>query len=192
MTKLSNGDDNWIIEENATNINMGEEGKEWEEQGIGSGERRKLAFWKSDAPPPSMPFVILYLTRWFTNVTTRQYYNTLDMEIQSCKLIESGRKDRKASFTRWVASREAACKSSHDSPLITPAYTATRFTEEVTSFFSCRWKNLQQYYQLFVCSILCTKTSFMKKTNKYTCNYIPCLLATPTCFGRLLRPSLIS
>jgi hypothetical protein len=30
---------------------------------------------------------------------------------------------------------------------------------------------------------------FMKKQTNAVMNYIPCLLITPTCFGRLLRPS---
>ena len=43
------------------------------------------------------------------------------------------------------------------------------------------------------CGILyfipCIKASFMKKPTNTLINFIRCLLTTPTCFGRLLRPS---
>jgi hypothetical protein len=40
-----------------------------------------------------------------------------------------------------------------------------------------------------VCFIPCIKGSCMKKPTNAFMNYIRCLLTTPTCFGRLLRPS---
>jgi hypothetical protein len=40
-----------------------------------------------------------------------------------------------------------------------------------------------------VCSIPRIKGSFMKKATNALMNYIRCLLITPICFGRLLRPS---
>ena len=43
--------------------------------------------------------------------------------------------------------------------------------------------------KVFMCSTPCIKISCIKKPTNVLVNYIRCLLTTPTCFGRLLRPS---
>ena len=53
-----------------------------------------------------------------------------------------------------------------------------------------QWRDVMNMaMKISTCSIPCIKGSFIMKPTNAFFNYILCLLITPTCFGRLLRPS---
>jgi hypothetical protein len=54
-------------------------------------------------------------------------------------------------------------------------------------FYAGQFNVLNNVLTHFVCSVPCINSGFVKKKKTNKCAY-DCILTTPTCFGRLLRP----